>query len=330
MAPRLALYCLAAAAVCAACGTSGPVETVTMDGSSTVFPLSEAVALDFMKVNRNTRVNLTFSGTVVGFQKFCRGQLDVVNASRPITPTEQAQCEMNNVVFVELPVAYDGLTVIVHPRNEWATAMTVPELRTLWEPGAEGKIVKWSQLRPGWPDREIHLFAPGPESGTFDYFTDVIVGGTAASRKDYTASSDDQQIVERVASDEQALGYVGYGYFERNRNRLKAVPVDDLEDSIGRGPIEPSLENIARGVYRPLSRPLFIYTALQPLQRAAVKEFVAFYLRNAGDLAAQVGTVAMTPPIYKLTQQRLATGITGTMYVAPNAANTSVELLLRQ
>ena len=215
-----------------------------------------------------------------GLRRLCRGLIDVAGASRPITAGEQEECARGGVTFVELPVAHDAITIIVNGRNTWASEMTVQDLRTLWAANAEGRITRWNQVRPGWPDRNIALFGPGRESGTFDYFTDVINGSAGASRADYTASADDREITRQVAANEYALGYVGYSYFERGRGGLKALAIDDLDDRIGQGPIEPSPANVRRGVYRPLSRPLFIYVNAARLQRAEVKAFVSHYLRG--------------------------------------------------
>ena len=219
--PLILALALSVAGVAAGCGGAAPSEPVLVDGSSTVFPLSEAIALDYLRRHSSAQVTVTFSGTDSGFDKFCRGGLDIVDASRPITAPEQDLCAANRVDFVELPVARDAITVIVNARNTWAASMTVAELRALWSPEAQGKITRWSQVRKGWPDHQIALFGPGPESGTFDYFTAAINGGARASRKDYVASGDDSIIVRGVATDEYALGYVGYGYFDRATERAE-------------------------------------------------------------------------------------------------------------
>src|SRR5262245_8778154 len=262
-------------------------------------------------------VNVTFSGTTVGMVKFCRGLLDLAAASRPISLEEQKACEIAGVSFVELPVAHDAITIVVNAKNTWASAITVPELRTLWEPGAEKRITKWSQIRKDWPDREIKLFAPGTESGTFDYFTEIINGAIDASRSDYTSSGDDRVIVDGVASDEPSLGYVGYGYYERNKQRLKALAVDDLDDSVGRGPIEPSPSNVGRGLYSPLSRPLFIYVNMQRAQRAEVIAFARYFVRNAGLFSPEAGTMPLAGAAYQLAEQRLTRMTPGTMFKVP-------------
>jgi phosphate transport system substrate-binding protein len=313
-----------------ACHERAPSDPVTVDGSSTAFPLAEAVAHEFMKANKGTAINVAFSGTGTGFVRFCRGQLDLANASRPITIDEQKACDAAQVTFVELPVAHDAVTIIVSAKNSWASTITVPELRTLWGAAADKTITTWKQVRPEWPDREIRLFGPGTESGTFDYFTDAINGRDGSSRKDYTSSADDEVIVKGVADDELALGYVGHGYFERHRQQLKALAVDDLDDRIGRGPIEPSLENVSRGIYRPLARPLFIYVNATRAERPEVAAFARYFVRKARELAADVGSVPMMGMAYQLAEQRLQKKATGTMFKAPNAAELGVEYLLTQ
>jgi phosphate transport system substrate-binding protein len=321
---------LASALLHPACANQPLAESVTVDGSSTVYELSEAVASEFRSEHPSMPVNVAFSGTVTGFNRFCGGLIDIVDASRRITDEEQQMCASNGIAYVELPVAHDGITLIVHPKNDWASAIIVPELRALWEPAADKKVVKWNQLRAAWPDREIHLYGPGPESGTFDFFTEVIVGRPGDSRKDYDASGDDREIVNSVASDELGIGYVGFGHYDRNRDRLKAVAIDDLNNRIGSGPIEPTAMNLARGLYRPLARPLFIYVNARNLEKPAVSAFAQYYLEHAGRLGEDVGTIPLAGNGYQLAQQRLAKKVTGTMYAQPDAANMSVELLLTQ
>src|SRR5687767_112918 len=315
---RLALIALIPLATWA-CGSSAsaPTAPVLVDGSSTLAPLTQAIVADFEKTHRGTDVTLSSAGTVEGFTRFCRGEIDIVDASRPVREPERAACEAAGVEFIELPVAYDALTVIVNPGNTWAESITVSELRKLWEPAAEATIARWNQVRGDWPDRPIKLFAPGTESGTFDYFTEMVAGTVDSSRKDYTASGDDQVIVRGVAADVETLGYVGYSAFDRNRTTVKAVAIDDGDDSVGRGPISPSPEAVGRGVYRPFSRPLFVYTNKARLDRPEVKSFLDTYLRRAVELATGAGTVPLTGNSYQLALQRLANGVAGTMYRAP-------------
>jgi phosphate transport system substrate-binding protein len=312
-----------------ACSKPAPMTPITIDGSSTVYPLTQEAAAFFEK-SGDAVVSLAYSGTVTGFGRFCRGQLDIVNASRPITREEQKLCEEQGVSFVELPVAHDALTVIVNAKNTWASSITIDELRALWEPGAERRITRWNQLRKDWPDREIALFAPGTESGTFEFFNQAINGGAQNSRKDYTASGDDGVIVKGVGANEAALGYVGHGAYERDRAELKALALDDLNDKIGPGPIEPTAENVQRSTYRPLSRPLLIYLNRKSADRPEVKAFVLSYVRNARSLAPQAGAVAMMPSTNKLVEERLAKMTTGTIFNVPSLADAWLDLLLTQ
>jgi phosphate transport system substrate-binding protein len=287
---------------------------ITVDGSSTVFPVTEAVAEEFQRANQGMRVTVGISGTGGGFQKFCRNEIDISDASRPIKPTEIDACRQASVEYIEIPVAYDGLAVVVNPKNTWTTAMTVAELKTLWEPAAQGRILRWNQIRPDWPDREIHLFGAGVDSGTFDYFTEAIVGKEGQSRGDYTSSEDDNVIVQGVGGDEFALGFFGYAYYEENKDKLKIVGIDDGDDANGKGPILPSPETVKNGTYRPLSRPIFIYPKVKSLERPEVKSFVDFYLSKGPPLVREVGYIPLTDREYDLVRARLAARKTGSMY----------------
>ena len=289
-------------------------QVITVDGSSTVFPVTEAVAEEFQKANRGTRVTVGISGTGGGFQKFCRDEIDVADASRPITPGEGEVCDKAGIQFIEIPVAYDGLAVVVNPKNTWAASITVAELKTIWEPAAQGKVTRWSQVRAGWPDRELHLFGPGVDSGTFDYFTEAINGKQDASRGDYTSSEDDNVIVQGVSGDENALGYFGFAYYDENKDKLKLVPVDDGEEGNGKGPILPSVETVGNGTYRPLSRPIFIYAKVKALDRPEVKSFIDFYLSQGNALAEEVGYIPLKPSEYELVRTRFTSRKTGSMY----------------
>jgi phosphate transport system substrate-binding protein len=305
------------AGIAAACGQgqtgqtgSSRTQVITADGSSTVFLVTEAVAEEFQRANPGTRVTVGRSGTGGGFQKFCRDEIDVSNASRPIRPTEIESCEKAGVGYLELPVAYDGLAVVIHPKNTWAQTMSVAELKKIWEPAAQGKILRWNQVRPGWPDQELHLFGAGVDSGTFDYFTEVIVGKATQSRGDYTSSEDDNVIVQGVSGDEYALGYFGYAYYEENKDKLKIVAIDG-----GKGPVAPSPETVANGTYTPLSRPIFIYPKVKSLDRPEVRSFIDFYLTKGAALVREVGYVALTDEEYGMVRKRFADRRTGTMFV---------------
>ena len=317
----LSTLCVAAFTVACGGGGGGAAnsdtsawQVITVDGSSTVFPVTEAVAEEFQRANQGARVTVGISGTGGGFQKFCRDEIDISDASRPIRPPESEACAKAGIEFIELPVAYDGLAVVVNPKNTWATSMTVAELRKLWEPAAQGVIMRWSQIREGWPDREIHLFGAGVDSGTFDYFTEAIVGKEDASRGDFTSSEDDNVIVQGVVSDEGALGYFGFAYYEENRERLKLVAVDDEDETNGSGPILPSPDTVKGGTYRPLSRPIFIYPKVKALARPEVKQFLDFYIGQGVSLVREVGYIPLSDREYDLVRQRFTAGRTGSMY----------------
>lgn len=269
-------------------GTSGDGLSgmVAIDGSSTVFPISEAMAEEFQIANRGVRVTVGISGTGGGFKKFCGGETDVSDASRPIKDSERELCAENGIEPIELTVAWDGLTVVSNPANEWAACMTVDELKRLWQPGSS--IQNWSEIRSDWPDMEIKLYGPDTDSGTFDYFTDAIVGEEDASRSDYTASADDNVLVIGVEGDEGALGYFGYAYYEESSDKLNAVEIDG-----GNGCVGPSRESIGSGAYAPLSRPMFIYVRRDALERPEVAAFVEFYLTNATALVPETGYVPL-------------------------------------
>jgi phosphate transport system substrate-binding protein len=282
--------------------------TVKIDGSSTVFPISEAVAEEFKGKAPDVKVTVGLSGTGGGFKKFCAGETDISDASRPIKPTEVELCKGKGIDWIELSVAYDGLAVVVNPRNDWASDITVEELKKLWAPEAKGVVMKWSDVRAGWPDKAIKLFGPGTDSGTFDYFTEAVVGKEKASRSDYQPSEDDNTLVQGVAGDEGALGYFGLAYYEENQDKLKLLAVDDGKADNGDGPIKPSLETVMNGSYRPLSRPLFIYVSRKSLERPEVKAFVDFYLAEAKNLAKEVGYIPLTDKEYGEVKAKLGNG----------------------
>lgn len=321
--------CLAAATVAACGGGSTASAIIAIDGSSTVFPISEAVAVEFQRANPSARVTVSESGTGGGFQKFCRGETVIADASRPIKQTEIDACAAAGIEYVELPVAYDGLAVVVHPKNTWVDAMTVAELKRLWEPAAQNTVTRWNQLRADWPDEEINLYGPGTASGTFDYFTEAVVGEAQASRGDYTPSEDDNVLVLGIAGDQHALGYFGLAYFEQNRDKLKIVPVDDADPSNGEGPIAPSFETVRDGTYRPLSRPLFVYVNAAALEsRPEVQQFMDFYLQLDAGLIRDVGYVPLADVEQALVRQRLAGRTTGTMFTGASQTD-SLESILR-
>jgi phosphate transport system substrate-binding protein len=267
--------------------------SVSIDGSSTVYPISEAVAEEYLAQNPKVRVTVGESGTGGGFKKFGRGETDINDASRAIKDSEIKICDENNIKFIELLIAYDGMAVVVNPANTWAKDITVKELKKLWEPAAQNVITRWNQIRPEWPNKEIHLYGPGTASGTFDYFTEAIVGEAKSCRGDYTASEDDNVLVQGVSSDEGALGFFGLSYFENNKDKLKLLGIDDENPDNGKGPIQPSVATVKDKTYAPLSRPLFIYVNSTAAAKEAVQDFVTFYLKNVDKLSSEVGYIPM-------------------------------------
>lgn len=304
------LYLSALLALVLACGAPDKTKIINVDGSSTVYPITEAVAEEFQKDNPNIKVTVGISGTGGGFKKFCRGETDISNASRPIKESEMETCKKNGIEFIEIPVAYDALTVVVNPQNDWVDYFTVEELKKIWEPEAQNKITKWNQIRPQWPDAPLKLFGPGVDSGTFDYFTEAIVGKEGASRGDYTSSEDDNVLVVGVSQDKYALGYFGFAYYEHNKDKVKAVPIDN-----GEGPVEPSYENVINGTYQPLSRPLFIYINKESYEKKDyVRKFVDYYIKNVKNLLKDVGYIPLPDKAYELAQKRVEKRITGSVF----------------
>jgi phosphate transport system substrate-binding protein len=304
------------------------LSSIKVDGSSTVFPISEAISQQFRQTpaGRNAQISATVSGTSGGFRKFCAGETDISDASRPINPKEMEACRKNGVAYIELPVAFDALTVVVHPQNTWAKDITVAELRRIWEPSAQGKIRTWNQVRSSWPNRPLKLFAPGADSGTFDYFTEAIVGKVDASRKDYTASEDDQVIVRGVSQDPNALGYFGFSYFEENRSRLRPLGIDN-----GKGPVLPSRQTVANSQYQPLARPLFIYVNARNAQtKPALRAYVEYYLKNAEQVSAKVGYIPLPADGYRLGQLHFVRGKVGTVFAGKAQIGLTIGELLRR
>jgi phosphate transport system substrate-binding protein len=286
--------------VTTSCGGSGHSKksenlagVIKIDGSSTVYPISEAIAEEFRAVAPDVKVTIGISGTGGGFKKFGRGETDINDASRPIKDKEMAVCQENKIEYHSLTVAYDGLAVVVNPQNTWVDHLTTAELKKLWEPAAEGVVLKWSDIRAGWPDEKISLYGPDAASGTYDYFTEVIVGESGKSRGDYTNSSDDNVLVQGIASDKYALGFFGLAYYEENMQKLKLIAVDN-----GSGPVIPTSETVSNNTYKPLSRPVFIYINKTAAMRPEVQAFVEFYIKNASKVAKDVGYVSLPDETY--------------------------------
>jgi phosphate transport system substrate-binding protein len=311
-------------------GGTGEAALIKVDGSSTVFPLTEAAAEEFQKLKQGA-VNVTvgISGTGGGFKKFVRGEIDIADASRPILKEEMEQARANGIEYMELPVCFDALTVVVNPQNNWVNSMTVDELKKIWEPGAQGKITRWNQVRPEWPNEEIILFGAGSDSGTFDYFTEAIVGKAKASRGDFTASEDDNVLVQGIAGSRYALGYLPYSYYSTNANKLKAVSIDWEKNSV-KGPVEPTLENVLAGTYNPLSRPLFIYVSRKAAEKPEVSEFVKFYIEKSAQLATEVKYLPLPASAYEMALGRFRDRQTGTAFGGTPEVGLHVEEILKR
>jgi phosphate transport system substrate-binding protein len=302
--------------------------TITLDGSSTVFPPSEAVAEEFQKSTRGaTRVTVGISGTGGGFKKFCRGETDISNASRPILKEEMDACRQAGIQYFELPIAFDALTVAVSPQNRILDCISVAELKRIWEPSAQGTVMSWRQVNPSWPDRKLSLYGAGADSGTFDYFTEAIVGKAKSSRGDYTASEDDNVLVQGIENDVNALGYIPFAYYAPNADKLKALGIDEGK---GAGCVKPSLENVLNGSYSPLSRPLFIYVNRKSAERPEVKRFVEFYLTEGPELVKEVGYLPLAPDAYQLALDRFRGGEVGTGFRGVPEVGLPVGELLKR
>lgn len=290
---------------------------IIIDGSSTVYPITEIMSEEFERDNPNVRIAIGISGSGGGLSKFCAGETDISNASRPIRASEIEQCEENGIEFIELPVAFDALSVVINSENDWATCLTARELQIIWSPESQGVINNWSQVRAGFPDVPLSLYAPGTDSGTFDYFTEAINGEEGLSRGDITASEDDNVIVQGVSNDIGGLGYFGLSYLEENLGSLRAVSLDNEDPNDGGdGCIEPSLQNVEAGIYQPLARPLFIYVKKTSLERPEVRAFVNFYLSEENaQLTREVGQVDLPSVLYDRANSRLEEMKTGSVFV---------------
>jgi phosphate transport system substrate-binding protein len=321
------LLAVSALAFLAGAPLAATAQVVKIDGSSTVYPVTEAVAEEFQKANKGLKVTVGVSGTGGGFKKFCRNEIDIADASRPITKSEMEACRATGVEYFELPVAFDALTVVINPKNTWLKQATVAELKKLWEPAAQGKIMRWNQVNPQWPDQPVKLFGAGSDSGTFDYFTEAIVGKSKSSRGDFTASEDDNVLVQGVAGDVNALGYFGYAYYAENTNKLKALPIAEKEGKAGVGPSEATVLN---GTYTPLSRPIFIYVNAKALAKPEVKKLVEFYMANAATMAKEVKYVPLPADAYKTALEHIAKGKKGTVFGGKNDVGITISDLLKR
>lgn len=298
---KLCIVLFLASCFLMSCGSKSSTESsstlageIKIDGSSTVYPITEAIAEEFRVGQPNVKVTVGVSGTGGGFKKFSRGETDINNASRPIKEAEAKECEAANIRFLEIKVAFDGLAVLVNKENTWVDHFTVDELKKIWEPSAQGTVKKWGQIRAGWPDEEFHLYGPGVASGTYDYFTEVVVGKSGSSRGDYTASEDDNVLVQGISGDKNSLGFFGLAYYEENKDKLKLIGVDN-----GSGPVLPSFETVKNNSYAPLSRPVFIYVTDVAAKRPEVVGFITFYMKNVSSLVPDVGYIPLPDEEYQ-------------------------------
>lgn len=306
----------------------GPVATaqvVKLDGSSTVFPVAEAVAEEFQKAKKGAiKVTVGISGTGGGFKKFCRGETDISNASRPILKSEMEECAKSGVRYLEMPVAYDALTVVVNPKSK-LTSISIDDLKRMWEPAAQGKVTNWSQVNPAFPDAPLKLFGAGADSGTFDYFTEAVTGKAKSSRGDFTASEDDNVLVQGISRDVNALGFFGYAYYAENKDKLKALPISWK----GSAPVGPSTETVLNGTYQPLSRPIFIYVNEKAAQRGEVKEFVEFFNKNADKLIKEVKYIPLPAQAYAYNLETFSKNRVGTKFGGENKIGLTIQELMK-
>ncbi len=298
---------------------------IRIDGSSTVYPISEAVAEEFHKQKPDINVEVVVSGTGGGFARFCRGETDISNASRPISRKEMTACREAGIKYIELPVGYDALTVVVNQKNDFIKSLTPAQLKKLWEPASQGKIMSWKQVDASFPDMPLRLYGPGNNSGTFDYFTEAVVGKAKQSRIDYIASEDDYLIVRGVTRNAGAIGYFGYAYYLANQRKLKAVPIDN-----GKGPVQPSPQTVENGSYAPLSRPIFIYLAERSLERTEVREFVDHYMKNGARIVQKQNYVPLAASVYTLNLANLEQRRFGTVYAGTDATGMQIEEMLKR
>jgi phosphate transport system substrate-binding protein len=320
------LRSIAAASLLAGISATAQAQLIKIDGSSTVYPVTEAVAEEFQKSKKGAiKVTVGISGTGGGFRKFCRGEIDISDASRPISRTEMQECAAAGITYLEMPVAYDALTVVINPKNTWAKSMSVAELKKMWEPAAQGKVTRWKQVNPAWPDAPIKLFGPGADSGTFEYFTEAVVGKSKSSRGDFTASEDDNVLVTGVSRDVNGLGYFGYAYFIENRDKLAPVSVVSPTGQA----VAPSLESVVSGAYQPLSRPIFIYVNAKSAQKPEVREFLQFYNKQADKLVKEVKYVPLPANAYAYNLETLGKMRLGTKFGGENKVGLTIEQLMK-
>jgi len=311
-------------AVLAALGmATAQAQAVKIDGSSTVYPVTEGIAEDFQKATR-IRVTVGVSGTGGGFKKFCRGETDIANASRSITKQEIEDCRKQGIEFYEFPIAFDAMTVVIHPRNTFIKELTIDQLRRLWEPAAQSRITHWNQIDPRWPNQRISLFGPGADSGTFEYFTEAVTGKSKSSRGDFTASEDDNILVKGVSTHPYGLAYFGFAYYEENKTKVRAVPIVNKD---GRA-VYPSEQNVMDGTYNPLARPIFIYVNANSAKKPEVRQFIEFYMKNAAAISKDVKYVPLPPKVYQANLDNLQRGRVGTVFGGHAKVGMTIEELV--
>jgi phosphate transport system substrate-binding protein len=297
---------------------------IKIDGSSTVFPIAEAVAEEFQRAGNHVRITVGLSGTGGGFKKLCRGEIDIANASRPILTEEMEKCRAAGIRYMELPVAFDAITIVVNPRNDWVETLTMDDLKKMWEPAAQGKLTMWNQIRPEWPAAKLMLFGPGADSGTFDYFTEAVAHKAKASRGDYTASEDDNVLVQGVENNKNALGYFGFAYYSAHKDKMRAVPIEVPEG----GAVGPSIDTVIDGTYKPLSRPLFIYVSERALERGEVRAFIEYYLGESSTYVSEVGFIPLPASATQTALGHLKEGRLGTVFGGVPAVGVTIENVL--
>ena len=302
---------------------------IKIDGSSTVYPITEAVAEEFQIHKKNAiQVTVGISGTGGGFKKLCRDEIDIANASRPITAKEMEACKVAGVQYVELPVAFDALTIIVNANNAFfKNRITVAELKAIWEPSAQNTVTRWNQINPAWPDAPMKLYGPGADSGTFEYFTDAVVGKAKSSRGDYTSSEDDNVLVQGVSRDPNALGYLGYAYYAENQSRLKTLGIISPSTN---AVVEPSPSTVMDGTYQPLSRPIFTYVKAASLDKPEVKAFVEFYMQNAVQLTQEVKYIPLPATAYTQNMDNINNKKVGSRFGGKNAIGITIGELMKR
>jgi phosphate transport system substrate-binding protein len=308
---------------------AGAAPAIKIDGSSTMYPITDRMAKNFQEAKKEpVGITVDVSGTGSGFAKFCRGEIDIANASRPIRRKEMKACDKAGVGYIELPVAFDAVTVVINPENNWSKAMTVAELKQIWEPAAQGRITRWNQVNPAWPAEAFKLYATGPGSGTFDFFTQAIMGKAKSSRGDFTASGEDDVnvVIQGVAADKNALGFLGFGYYAENKDKIKAVAIDNDSGEA----IMPSVETVENGTYQPLSRPIFIYVSAKAAEKPGVREFVEFYMKNGSALARGAHYFPLPPRAYRRIMEIFKTRRLGTVFDGFLPESLTIDDLLKR